>query len=178
MINHNFFEKVASRNRENDRGSNFKTFQSPPYSMYQDSPKRMTGNDAFEGYAIDLITEIAQILSKYWLNISKKKIAPSRFVSEFNYTFKWVDDHKYGKRDQETGEWNGMMGELLAQVRYTLICFSLICLHCTPRFNASWFIGRDLFLFPSPNKIEVNRTFSSPGLLLSMHFFLRYCFSY
>ena len=78
---------------------------------------------------------------------------------EFNYTFKWVDDHKYGKRDQETGEWNGMMGELLAQVRYTLICFSLICLHCTPRFNASWFIGRDLFLFSSRNKIEVNRTF-------------------
>jgi len=27
-----------------------------------------------------------------------------------------VDDHKYGKRDKETGEWNGMMGELLAQV--------------------------------------------------------------
>jgi hypothetical protein len=27
-----------------------------------------------------------------------------------------VDDQKYGKRNQETGEWNGMMGELLAQV--------------------------------------------------------------
>ncbi len=39
------------------------------------------------------------------------------FSPEFNYTFKWVDDHKYGKRDQETGEWNGMVGELLAQVR-------------------------------------------------------------
>ncbi len=37
--------------------------------------------------------------------------------TEFNYTFKWVDDHKYGKRDQDTGEWNGMVGELLAQVR-------------------------------------------------------------
>jgi len=39
--------------------------------------------------------------------------------SGFNYTFKWVDDQKYGKRNQETGEWNGMMGELLAQVRKT-----------------------------------------------------------
>ena len=38
------------------------------------------------------------------------------FFIGFNYTFKWVDDHKYGKRNQETGEWNGMMGELLAQV--------------------------------------------------------------
>ena len=27
------------------------------------------------------------------------------------------DDSKYGKKDKETGEWNGMMGELLAQVR-------------------------------------------------------------
>ena len=40
----------------------------------------------------------------------------SLFFSEFNYSFKWVDDQKYGKRNQETGEWNGMMGELLAQV--------------------------------------------------------------
>ncbi len=42
--------------------------------------------------------------------------------SEFNYTFKWVDDHKYGKRDQETGEWNGVVGELLAQVRNNYFC--------------------------------------------------------
>ena len=39
-------------------------FQSPPYSVYRDSSKRLTGNDVFEGYAIDLIKEIAEILSK------------------------------------------------------------------------------------------------------------------
>jgi hypothetical protein len=39
---------------------------------------------------------------------------------EFNYSFKWVDDHKYGQRNQETSEWNGMMGELLAQVSSVL----------------------------------------------------------
>ena len=39
-------------------------FQSPPYSMYRDSQKRLTGNDVFEGYAIDLIKEVAEILSK------------------------------------------------------------------------------------------------------------------
>eukprot|EP00094_Tigriopus_californicus_P003973 TCALIF_03827-PA protein Name:"Similar to GRIK2 Glutamate receptor ionotropic, kainate 2 (Macaca fascicularis)" AED:0.16 eAED:0.16 QI:0/0.7/0.45/1/0.8/0.81/11/0/556 len=76
------------------------TLYSPPYSMYRDSTKRLTGNDVFEGYAIDLIKEIAEIL-------------------RFNYTFKWVDDQKYGKRNQETGEWNGMMGELLAQVDFS-----------------------------------------------------------
>ena len=40
------------------------SFQSPPYSMYADSDKRLTGNDVFEGYAIDLIKEVAEILSK------------------------------------------------------------------------------------------------------------------
>ena len=44
-------------------------------------------------------------------------------VSEFNYTFKIVADEKYGKKNQETGEWNGMMGELLAQV--TKICMQI-----------------------------------------------------
>ena len=38
--------------------------QSPPYSMVTQSEERLTGNDAFEGFAIDLIAEIAEILSK------------------------------------------------------------------------------------------------------------------
>ena len=37
------------------------------------------------------------------------------FSLEFNYTFKWVDDGAYGYK-KETGEWNGLMGELLSQV--------------------------------------------------------------
>ena len=32
--------------------------------MTQESDQRMSGNEAFEGYAIDLIKEIAEILSK------------------------------------------------------------------------------------------------------------------
>jgi hypothetical protein len=35
--------------------------------MFKESAEKMVGNDAFEGYAIDLISEIAQILSKYKL---------------------------------------------------------------------------------------------------------------
>ncbi len=46
----------------------FAGFQSPPYSMYQDSEKRLTGNEVFEGYAIDLIKEVAEILSKLATN--------------------------------------------------------------------------------------------------------------
>ena len=65
--------------------------------MVTESTKKLVGNDAFEGYAIDLISEIAQIL-------------------KFNYTFKWVDDGAYGYKNKETGEWNGLMGEILTQV--------------------------------------------------------------
>ena len=39
-------------------------FQSQPYSMVRQTQERVTGNEAFEGFAIDLIAEIAQILSK------------------------------------------------------------------------------------------------------------------
>ncbi len=38
--------------------------QSPPYTMFRKSSKRLEGNDVFEGYAPDLIKEIADILSK------------------------------------------------------------------------------------------------------------------
>ena len=41
-----------------------KVFQSHPYSMFKESSEKLVGNDAFEGFAIDLIEEIAQILSK------------------------------------------------------------------------------------------------------------------
>jgi hypothetical protein len=47
---------------------------------------------------------------------------------EFNYTFKWVDDGAYGYKNKETGEWNGLMGELLSQVvicYFTASCFLL-----------------------------------------------------
>ena len=35
---------------------------------------------------------------------------------DFSYTFKWVDDGAYGYKNKETGEWNGLMGEILTQV--------------------------------------------------------------
>ena len=52
----------------------------------------MTGNDRFEGFAIDLMSEIAKFL-------------------QFNVTFKLVDDNKYGNKN-EHGRWNGMINEV------------------------------------------------------------------
>ena len=80
--------------------------------MFKESSEKLVGNDAFEGFAIDLIAEIAQILSKLHTWVSNSRI----ILSEFNYTFKWVDDGAYGYHNKETGEWNGLMGELLSQV--------------------------------------------------------------
>ena len=53
----------------------------------------MDGNDRFEGFAIDLMTEIAAFL-------------------KFNVTFKLVDDGNYGSQD-EHGNWNGMIEEVM-----------------------------------------------------------------
>ena len=38
--------------------------KSPPYSMHRTGARSVKGNDAFEGYAVDLIQEVANILSK------------------------------------------------------------------------------------------------------------------
>ncbi|KAF4521436.1 hypothetical protein B566_EDAN010593 [Ephemera danica] len=72
------------------------TILSSPYVMRKDSSEKLSGNDQFEGYAIDLIDEISKILG-------------------FNYTFKLVPDGRYGSLNRETKEWNGMMKELLDQ---------------------------------------------------------------
>lgn len=52
--------------------------------MRKDSPEKLTGNDQFEGYAIDLIHEISKLLG-------------------FNYTFRLVPDGRYGSLNKQTG---------------------------------------------------------------------------
>lgn len=52
------------------------------------------GNDQYEGYCVDLASEIAKHIGiKYKISI--------------------VPDGKYGARDPETKIWNGMVGELV-----------------------------------------------------------------
>ena len=48
------------------RDNNAVLFQSPPYSMHNVGARTLKGNDAFEGYAIDLIEAVARVLSKFF----------------------------------------------------------------------------------------------------------------
>lgn len=60
------------------------------------------GNDQYEGYCVDLASEIAKHIGiKYKISI--------------------VPDGKYGARDPETKIWNGMVGELVYGVRNLLL---------------------------------------------------------
>lgn len=52
--------------------------------MRKDSAEKLSGNDQFEGYVIDLIYEMSKILG-------------------FNYTFRLVPDGRYGAYNKETG---------------------------------------------------------------------------
>ncbi|XP_016320992.1 glutamate receptor 3-like isoform X3 [Sinocyclocheilus anshuiensis] len=65
-----------------------------PYVMYKRNYMQLEGNDRYEGYCVDLASEIAKHVGiKYKLSI--------------------VADGKYGARDPETKTWNGMVGELV-----------------------------------------------------------------
>ncbi|XP_061104023.1 glutamate receptor ionotropic, kainate 1 isoform X3 [Conger conger] len=64
-----------------------------PYVMYKKSNKELYGNDRFEGYCLDLLKELSNILG-------------------FSYEVKLVSDGKYGAQNDK-GEWNGMVRELI-----------------------------------------------------------------
>ena len=55
----------------------------------------LEGNDRFEGFAVELIKDISEIL-------------------KFNYKIHVVEDGNYGSLDAN-GQWNGMIKELLDQ---------------------------------------------------------------
>jgi len=70
------------------------TALTPPYSMLTETPFTLEGNARYEGFCIDIIDDISKILG-------------------FNYTIQEVGDGAYGSINKETGEWNGMIRELL-----------------------------------------------------------------
>ncbi|XP_064208691.1 glutamate receptor ionotropic, kainate 1 isoform X4 [Anguilla rostrata] len=67
-----------------------------PYVMYKKSDKELYGNDRFEGYCLDLLKELSNILG-------------------FAYEVKLVSDGKYGAQNDK-GEWNGMVRELIDHI--------------------------------------------------------------
>ena len=71
-------------------------FQEKPFCMYKRDHKVRAGNDRFEGFAVDLIAEVAAML-------------------EFEYDIYLVHDGKFGSK-MDDGNWDGMIGELLSGV--------------------------------------------------------------
>ena len=63
--------------------------------------KNYTGNNRFYGFAIDLLEEVARI-------------------SKFSYIVDLNPDGVYGVKNPVTGEWNGIVKQLMAHVRQTL----------------------------------------------------------
>ncbi|XP_076843694.1 glutamate receptor 3a isoform X2 [Brachyhypopomus gauderio] len=70
------------------------TILEAPYVMAKRNHVQLEGNDRYEGYCVDLASEIAKHVGiKYKLSV--------------------VEDGKYGARDSDTRRWNGMVGELV-----------------------------------------------------------------
>lgn len=65
--------------------------------MLTESSTMKTGNDRYEGFAIDIIHELSKIL-------------------HFNYTFVEQIDKDYGNPDPKTGKWSGMIGRIMNKV--------------------------------------------------------------
>jgi len=59
----------------------------------------LTGNDRFEGFCIELIKRLAALAG-------------------FHYKIQLSPEAKYGIQDQETGEWNGIIRELIDRVHH------------------------------------------------------------
>ena len=70
--------------------------QTEPYCMLVKDSEQKSGNERYEGYSVDLIESISEILG-------------------FNYTIRLVEDGLYGSYDKNTDTWTGMIGELLSQ---------------------------------------------------------------
>lgn len=61
------------------------------------SQLNLIGNDRYEGFCIDLLREIAKMVG-------------------FEYRIELVPDGKYGVIDLDTGEWNGIVRQLMDKV--------------------------------------------------------------
>lgn len=95
--------------------------QEEPYVMFKKSDKPLYGNDRFEGYCIDLLRELSNILG-------------------FTYEIRLVEDGKYGAQEESTGQWNGMIKELMDHVSFTRI-FSNHQAMCYAILPNMFFIG-------------------------------------
>lgn len=66
--------------------------------------KNYTGNARFYGFCVDLLDRISHEVG-------------------FNFILNLVKDGKYGAQDRNTGEWNGIVGELIKNVSREVWCW-------------------------------------------------------
>lgn len=69
--------------------------------------KNLTGNERFFGFCVDILARVANEVG-------------------FDYILDLVPDKKYGAKDSSTGEWNGMVLQLMKHVSnfyFSLVCF-------------------------------------------------------
>lgn len=75
-------------------------FQENPYVMLRSNHQELEGNDRYEGFCVDMLKELADIL-------------------KFKYRIRLVGDGVYGVPGAN-GSWTGMVGELISRVcKYT-----------------------------------------------------------
>lgn len=118
--------------------------QEEPYVMLKKSDKALVGNDRFEGFCIDLLKELANILG-------------------FTYEIRLVPDGKYGSQDDK-GLWNGMIRELIEHVSFTpcwrlFLTRSIICSYVHNRYIAVIFKRQNKAIkkkirLPEPPKLK------------------------
>lgn len=81
--------------------------QEIPYVMMHYG-KNLTGNERFFGFCVDILSRVANEVG-------------------FEYILDLVPDKKYGARDPVTGEWNGMVSQLMQHVsRWADVILELI----------------------------------------------------
>lgn len=64
------------------------------------------GNARYHGYCVSLMRELAGMIG-------------------FNYTIQIVKDAKYGAYNTYDGTWNGMIGEIMRNVNFTICRFQI-----------------------------------------------------
>lgn len=72
------------------------SFQENPYVMLRQNHQDLEGNDRYEGFCVDMLKELADIL-------------------KFKYRIRLVGDGLYGVPGAN-GTWTGMVGELISRV--------------------------------------------------------------
>ncbi len=137
--------------------------------MHKKSDKPLYGNDRFEGYCLDLLKELSNILG-------------------FSYEVKLVSDGKYGAQNDK-GEWNGMVRELIDHVSLILRVLWVICMLVSlsiisnglkessefPWINSHWLQVADLAVAPltityvREKVIDFSKPFMTLGISILYH---------